>query len=73
MMFIDFNEFIKNTDGVVREVCSFVGADPALYNHKVQPAGMQVMHTPSHYCARPFYCTRSRHCSRHFHLHMYKP
>lgn len=43
MMFIDFNEFINNTDGVVREVCSFVGADPALYNHKVQPPGMQVL------------------------------
>ena len=42
-MFIDFTEFIKNTEGVVREVCSFVGADPDLYNHKPQPPGMQVV------------------------------
>jgi len=42
MMFIDFNEFTKNTQGVVKEVCSFVGADPALYKHKELPPGMKV-------------------------------
>lgn len=42
MMFIDFGEFIKNTEGVVREVCNFVGADPALYKHTPQPPGMKV-------------------------------
>jgi len=42
MMFIDFNEFTKNTQGVVKEVCSFVGADPALYKHKELPPGMSV-------------------------------
>ncbi len=42
MMFIDFNEFTKNTHGVVKEVCSFVGADPALYKHKELPPGMKV-------------------------------
>lgn len=42
MMFIDFNEFTKNTEGVVKEVCSFVGADPALYKHKELPPGMKV-------------------------------
>ena len=41
-MFIDFNEFTKNTEGVVKEVCSFVGADPALYKHKELPPGMKV-------------------------------
>ncbi|KAA6424300.1 MAG: sulfotransferase [Trebouxia sp. A1-2] len=41
MMFIDFNEFTKNTEGVVKEVCSFVGADPALYKHKELPPGMK--------------------------------
>ncbi|KAL0055855.1 hypothetical protein WJX82_005104 [Trebouxia sp. C0006] len=41
MMFIDFNEFTKNTEGVVKEVCSFVGADPALYKHKEFSPGMQ--------------------------------
>ncbi len=42
MMFIDFNEFTKNTQGVVKAVCSFVGADPALYKHKELPPGMKV-------------------------------
>ncbi len=42
MMFIDFNEFTKNTQSVVKEVCSFVGADPALYKHKELPPGMKV-------------------------------
>ena len=41
-MFIDFNEFIKNTEGVIREVCSFVGVDPELYKHTPQPPGMKV-------------------------------
>ncbi len=45
MMFIDFNEFTKNTEGVVKEVCSFVGADPALYKHKELPPGMKVSAT----------------------------
>ena len=44
-MFIDFNEFTKNTQGVVTEVCSFVGADPALYKHKELPPGMKVSAT----------------------------
>ena len=44
-MFIDFNEFTKNTQGVVKEVCSFVGADPALYKHKELPPGMKVSAT----------------------------
>lgn len=42
MMFIDFKDLIKNTEEVVKEVCSFVGADPDLYNHKPQPPGMKV-------------------------------
>ena len=44
-MFIDFNEFIKNTEEVVKEVCSFVGAEPDLYNHRPQPPGMKVVLT----------------------------
>ena len=45
MMFIDFTEFTKNTEGVVREVCRFVGADPSLYKHSPLPPGMKVSHT----------------------------
>ena len=45
MMFIDFNEFIENTEEVVKEVCSFVGAEPDLYNHRPQPPGMKVVLT----------------------------
>lgn len=56
MMFIDFNEFIKNTEEVVKEVCSFVGAEPGLYNHKPQPPGMKVALCPLQPCP---------HCSRH--------
>ena len=46
MMFIDFHEFIKNTEEVVKEVCSFVGAEPDLYSHRPQPPGMKVVLTP---------------------------
>lgn len=42
MMFIDFNEFTKNTEDVVREVCRFVGVDPSLYKHSALPPGMKV-------------------------------
>lgn len=45
MMFIDFHEFIKNTEEVVKEVCSFVGAEPDLYSHRPQPPGMKVVLT----------------------------
>lgn len=41
MMFIDFNEFTKNTESVMREVCSFIGADPDLYKHIALPPGMK--------------------------------
>ena len=41
-MFIDFNEFTKNTESVMKEVCSFVGADPSLYKHRPLPPGMKV-------------------------------
>lgn len=44
MMFIDFQDFTQNTESVVRQVCSFVGADPVLYHFKPPPAGMKVSH-----------------------------
>ena len=43
MMFIDFSEFTNNTETVIREVCSFVGADPSLYKHTPLPPGMKVL------------------------------
>ena len=57
-MFIDFHEFTKNTEQVVREVCSFVGADPVLYNHAPQPPGMKVS-LALHLCAVPSTCSRA--------------
>ena len=42
MMFIDFAEFTSNTEGVVRQVLQFVGADPTLMLFKALPPGMQV-------------------------------
>ena len=42
MMFIDFDEFTKNTESVMREVCSFVGAEPDVYKHIALPPGMKV-------------------------------
>ncbi|KAI3436813.1 hypothetical protein D9Q98_006223 [Chlorella vulgaris] len=41
MMFIDFADFTSNTEGVVREVLQFVGADPSLMPFKALPPGMQ--------------------------------
>lgn len=42
MMFIDFKDFTQDTEKVVREVCTFVGAEPTMYSHKPLPAGMKV-------------------------------
>lgn len=40
IMFVDFKEFITNTESVVKQVVEFVGADAGLYTYKELPAGM---------------------------------
>jgi len=40
IMFVDFKEFITNTESVVKQVVEFIGADPGMYKYKELPAGM---------------------------------
>lgn len=40
IMFVDFKEFVNNTESVVKQVVEFIGADPGLYKYKELPAGM---------------------------------
>lgn len=42
-MFIDFDDLTNNTERVVREVCSFIGAAPELYKHMALAPGMKVL------------------------------
>ena len=42
MLFIDFQEFVENTEEVVKEVFRFVGVDPTLTTFKPLPPGMKV-------------------------------
>ena len=42
IMVINFDEFVQDTERVVREVLSFAGADPARYTYKPLPPGMKV-------------------------------
>lgn len=42
IMFIDFSEFVKNTEAVVEEVFRFVGVRPELCNFRPLPPGMKV-------------------------------
>lgn len=57
-MFISFTEFCSNTEGVVRQACQFVGADPSLLHFRSLPPGMQV---------RPGHCVGAQAgcCVRH--------
>lgn len=41
MMFIEFGEFVNNTEAVLRQVFDFVGADAERFTYKELPAGMQ--------------------------------
>ena len=41
-MFIDFKEFVGNTEEVVKEVLQFVGAETSRYRYKELPPGMKV-------------------------------
>lgn len=40
IMFIDFKEFVTNTEAVVNQVLNFIGVDTSLYTYKELPAGM---------------------------------
>ncbi|PNH04422.1 Heparan sulfate glucosamine 3-O-sulfotransferase 3A1 [Tetrabaena socialis] len=40
-MFVNFDEFVADTEGVVRQVLDFVGADPQRYRHKPMPPAMK--------------------------------
>lgn len=42
MLFIDFQEFVENTEEVVEEVFRFVGVDPILAEFHSLPPGMKV-------------------------------
>ena len=42
-MFIDFGEFVKNTEEVVEEVFRFVGVRPELAPFRPLPPGMKVL------------------------------
>ncbi|GMH40491.1 hypothetical protein BSKO_08395 [Bryopsis sp. KO-2023] len=44
LMFIDFKEFVENTEEVVKEVLDFVGADAGRYKYKKLPAGMKTLY-----------------------------
>ena len=39
IMFIDFNDLVRNTEGTLKEVFEFVGVDPARYKHTPLPPG----------------------------------
>ena len=41
-MVINFDEFVQDTERMVREVLSFAGADPSRYTYKPLPPGMKV-------------------------------
>lgn len=41
-MFIDFSEFVKNTESVVEEVFRFVGVQPEMAKFRPLPPGMKV-------------------------------
>ena len=42
IMVINFDEFVQDTERVVREVLYFAGADPTRYTYKPLPPGMKV-------------------------------
>ena len=42
IMVVNFDEFVQDTERVVREVLSFAGVDPARYTYKPLPPGMKV-------------------------------
>jgi hypothetical protein len=42
VLFVNFPDFVANTEAVVREVLQFVGADTSRYSFKPLPPGMKV-------------------------------
>jgi len=39
---INFDDFVKDTEGVMRDLLGFVGVDPDLFDYKPLPPGMKV-------------------------------
>ncbi len=49
ILVVNFDDFVRDTEIVVNEVLSFVGADPRLFKYKKLPPGMQVGGAVEHY------------------------